>query len=233
MSARTLRPLIPPLEDGDRLSRDEFERRYHAMPKRFKAELIEGVVHVSSPVRAVHGSPHFDLVTWLGTYRAMTPGIDGADNATNRMDDINEPQPDAMLYIDVDRSPKFRLATDGYLEGTPELIAEVAGGSKSKDLGPKRRAYARNGVQEYVVWRVEDDAIDWFTLQGSDYVPMTPDESGIIHSQVFPGLWLDVPAMIERSLSRVLSVLNQGLGTAEHAAFVAKLEAMPRRNVPG
>jgi len=233
MSARTLRPLIPPLEDGDRLPRDEFERRYQAMPKRFKAELIEGVVYVSSPVRAVHGSPHFDLVTWLGTYRAMTPGTDGADNATDRMDDFNEPQPDAMLYVDVDRSPKFRLGADGYLEGSPELVAEVAGSSKSKDLGPKRKAYARNEVQEYLVWRVEEDAIDWFTLQAGDYVSMTPDAAGIIRSQVFPGLWLDVPAMIDRNLSRVLSVLHQGLATADHAGFVAKLEAMPRRNVTG
>jgi Uma2 family endonuclease len=221
------------LEDGDRLSRDEFERRYQEMPKNIKAELIEGVVYMSSPVRAIHGSPHFDLVTWLGTYRAMTPGTDGADNATDRMNEINEPQPDAMLYIDVDRSTTFRLGPDGYLEGSPDLIAEIAASSKGKDLGPKRRAYARNGVQEYLVWRTEEDAIDWYVLQQGDYVSMNRDEAGIIRSQVFPGLWLDVPAMIERNLARVLAVLNQGLATPEHAAFVGKLEAMPRRDVSG
>jgi len=46
----------PPLESGDRLTRQEFERRYQAMPNIQKAELIEGVVYVASPVRATsHG----------------------------------------------------------------------------------------------------------------------------------------------------------------------------------
>ena len=229
-----MRPLVPRLENGDRLSRAEFERRYHLMPKNIKAELIEGEVSVSSPVRAIHATPHSDLITWLGTYRAMTPGTDAADNATDRMDATNEPQPDAMLYIDVDRSQNLRLGIDGYLEGSPELIAEISASSVSKDLGPKSRAYARNGVQEYIVWRTEEDGIDWFTLRDGDYIPMTADESGFIRSQVFPGLWLDVAAMVDRNLSRVLAVLNQGgLATPEHAAFVAKLEAMPRREVTG
>ena len=48
-----------PLENGDRLSRHEFERCYTAMPNVKKAELIEGVVYVPSPVRSKsHGKPH-------------------------------------------------------------------------------------------------------------------------------------------------------------------------------
>ncbi len=50
---------FPPLNSGDRLSRAEFERRYSTQPEIKKAELIEGVVYVSSPVRTQqHGIPH-------------------------------------------------------------------------------------------------------------------------------------------------------------------------------
>jgi hypothetical protein len=232
MSTRTMMARIPTLEGGDRLTRDQFERRYHFTPHHIKAELIDGEVFVSSPVRIIHATPHSDLITWLGVFRAGTPGTDVADNATNRMDADNEPQPDAMLYVDVDRSVRLRLDADGYLEGIPEFIAEVAASSVSKDLGPKLRAYARNGVQEYLVWRVEDEAIDWFTLRDGSYVPL-PAESGIVRSAVFPGLWLDVEAMADRDIARVLAVLQQGIATSEHATFVAQLEAMPRRDVTG
>src|SRR5258707_5815839 len=85
---------IPPLENGDRLTRSEFERRYDAMPHLKKAELIEGVVFVGSPVRHdQHGKPDSDLNTWAGVYRAATPGTDGATNTTVRLDLANEVQP--------------------------------------------------------------------------------------------------------------------------------------------
>ena len=88
------------LENGDRLSRAEFEKRYHAMPRLKKAELINGIVYISSPVRYYrHGKPHALLITWLGTYEANTVGVALADNCTVRLDDQNEPQPDAVLRI--------------------------------------------------------------------------------------------------------------------------------------
>src|SRR5438445_7444659 len=91
---------IPPLVDGDRLTRAEFERRYEAMPHVKKAELIEGVVFMPSPVRLDHhGNPHADLITWLGVYRALTPGIRVSDNTTVRLDMDNEPQPDGLLFV--------------------------------------------------------------------------------------------------------------------------------------
>lgn len=65
-----------PLERDDRLTRCEFERRYHASPNVKKAELIEGVVYVASPARAVqHGRPHGMIMAWLGAYWTATPGI--------------------------------------------------------------------------------------------------------------------------------------------------------------
>src|SRR5262245_6655339 len=88
---------IPPLQNGDRLTSAEFERRYDAMPNLKKAELIEGVVYMPSPVSfEEHGAPHFDVISWLGMYRMMTPGIRGGDNASLRLDLDNMPQPDAF-----------------------------------------------------------------------------------------------------------------------------------------
>ncbi|HZL36021.1 MAG TPA: hypothetical protein VFC78_11965 [Tepidisphaeraceae bacterium] len=80
------RPAIPPLENGDRLKRAEFERRYTAMPHVKGAELIGGIVYMPSPVRfARHGQPHALLVTWVGYYVGRTSGLGGfADNATLR-----------------------------------------------------------------------------------------------------------------------------------------------------
>src|SRR5205807_2900720 len=92
--------MLLPLEPGDRLTRPEFERRYDAMPHLKKAELIEGVVYLPSPVRNdAHSSPHFDLITWLGIYRMFTPGVAGGDNGSLRLDLDNEPQPDAFLRL--------------------------------------------------------------------------------------------------------------------------------------
>jgi len=72
---------------GDRLTRAEFERRYEAHPEIKKAELIEGVVHMPSPTRfEKHGRPHSDIITWLGLYCAMTPGVRSGTNVTVRLD---------------------------------------------------------------------------------------------------------------------------------------------------
>src|SRR5205823_5660159 len=132
----------PPLEPGDRLSREEFERRYEAMPELKKAELIEGVVHLPSPVRMMrHGRPHAGIITWLGVYDANTAGVWVVDNTTLRLDLDNEPQPDAALMIEPDCGGQVRLTSDDYVEGAPELVAEVAASSASIDLHAKLRVY--------------------------------------------------------------------------------------------
>lgn len=212
---------MPPLESGDRLTRFEFERRYEAMPHLKKAELIEGVVYVASPLRfRSHSQPHSRLVTWLGVYQASTQGVELGDNPTVRLDLDNEPQPDAVLLITESAGGQARLSEDDYVEGAPELIAEVAASSTAIDLGDKKRAYRRNGVREYIVWQVFDQKIDWFSLQDDDYTLLMPNDQGIVRSQVFPGLWLQVSAMLEGEMQQVLAVLQQGLGSVEHQAFV-------------
>ena len=191
------------------------------MPEVNKAELVEGVVYMPSPVSTVnHGDPHFSLITWMGMYAAQTQGVVGGDNATIRLDVDNEPQPDAHLRME--RGGTSHIA-DGLLEGPPELVAEISATSASYDLHDKLNAYRRNGVKEYVVWRVLDGAIDWFVLREGRYVPLSSSADGVYRSEVFPGLWLEPAALIARDLSRVLQVLQAGLASTEHAEFVRKM----------
>jgi Uma2 family endonuclease len=216
---------LPPLENGDRLTRDEFERRYEAMPHLKKAELIEGVVYVPSPVRyRHHGAPHAHLISWLGQYAAGTPGVAVSDNSTVRLDLDNEPQPDALLLIDPACGGQARFSPDDYIEGSPELVAEVASSAVSYDLHAKLHVYRRNGVREYVVWRVLEQAIDWFVLRAGRYERLPVDANGLLRSEVFPGLWLDAAALVRGELATVLAIVQQGLGSPEHAAFVARLQ---------
>jgi putative restriction endonuclease len=215
---------VPPLEAGDHLSREEFERRYHAMPEVKNAQLIEGEVHMPSPVRwPEHAYPHSRVITWLSVYDDSTPGVQTGDNGTIRMDLDNLPQPDAAAIILASHGGQATIGADGYVTGAPELAAEIAASSASIDLHQKLRVYRRNKVREYIVWRVQDAEIDWFTLRDSQYEKLPADDAGIIRSEVFPGLWLDVPAMIRFDLAKVLQVLQQGLASPEHAAFVQKL----------
>jgi Uma2 family endonuclease len=214
----------PPLEQGDRLSRVEFERRYDAMPEVKKAELIDGVVHMPSPVRMdAHGAPQADLLAWLGTYRAATPGVKAGDNASLKLDNDNMPQPDCLLMLEADLGGQATLDAKGYISGAPELIAEIASSSVSIDLHAKLMVYRRSGVREYVVWRVLDRSIDWFVLRDGQYEPLKSGDDGIIRSQVFPGLWLNVAPMLDGKLDVVLATLQQGLATPEHHEFVADL----------
>ncbi|MEO1146045.1 MAG: Uma2 family endonuclease [Cyanobacteria bacterium J06638_22] len=217
---------LPPLQNGDRLTRSEFERRYAAMSHIKKVELIEGTVYIESPLRfEPHAEPHGDLMGWLGNYKVMTPGVRMGNNPTVRLDLDNEPQPDALLMIDPLYGGRSYIGEEGYLEGSPELVAEVAASSAAIDLRDKKRAYRRNGIQEYIVWQVFEQKIDWFRLVAEDYVSLAVNEDGVICSQVFPGLWLDVAAMLSGDMQRVLAVLQQGLTSDAHQAFVNKLAA--------
>lgn len=213
---------ILPLENGDRLTRREFERRYAKMSDVKKAELIEGIVYMSSPVRITHGTPHAMIMTWLGNYWVATAGVTLADNTTVRLDADNEPQPDALLRIET--GGNSTIDADGYVEGAPEFIAEVASSSAAYDLGDKLRAYRRNQVQEYLVWQVYEQKIDWFRWREGEYISLPTDEHGIIKSEIFPGLWLSVPALISGNLVAVHSELQKGLATLEHQEFLAQLK---------
>jgi Uma2 family endonuclease len=219
---------IPPLENGDLLTRTEFERRYRAMPKLKKAELIEGIVYMASPLRfEPHAEPHARLMTCLGFYAAFTPYTRIGDNPTVRLDMDNEPQPDAVLLIDSRHGGQTRLSDDGYIEGAPELVVEIAASTATIDLRDKKRVYRRSLVKEYLVWQVMDRRIDWFSLQEEEYISLLPDAAGIISSGVFPGLWLAVSALLEGDMSRAIATLQAGLNSDAHQEFVQQLASFP------
>lgn len=218
-----IRTAVAPLEAGDCLDRAEFHRRYLATPRIRKAELVEGIVYVPSPLGIeLHAEPHAATTLWLGTYVAATPGVRMADNATVILDDANEVQPDLLARIERANS-RSRIGQDGYLHGPPELIVEVAASSASYDLHAKRIVYERHGVQEYVVWRTRDQAIEWWALEGGRYVALAPDAKGRIASRVLPGLLLDVPAVLAGNLAGVADVQRAQLGGEAHRAFARRL----------
>lgn len=214
-----------PLESGDRLTRPEFERRYAAAPHIKKAELIEGVVYLASPLRfAPHAEPHSRLVTWLGTYAAFTPGSRVGIEPTVRLDLDNEPQPDIVLILDEAVGGQAKLTEDGYLEGTPELVVEIAASSAAIDTGSKKQAYRRNGVLEYIIWQSFENQLEWFQLVDGDYQRLQNND-GVICSQAFPGLWLAVDALLNNQMTQVLAMLQTGLQSPEHQTFVRQLAA--------
>lgn len=220
---------VPPLEAGDHLTQSEFERRYAARPDIRRAELIEGIVYVPSPTRfRHHARPHSRIMAWLCHYAVRTSGVELGDNATVRMDLDNEPQPDASLSLPPEAGGHSHIDADDYLAGAPELIVEVASSSASYDLGSKKNAYRRNGVQEYVVWRVLDGAIDWFSLDEGTYSRLSPATDGIIRSGVFPGLWLDPAALLADRMDRMIEVVELGLATPAHRDFALRLSASRR-----
>ncbi|NEO01353.1 MAG: Uma2 family endonuclease [Moorea sp. SIO3I7] len=207
-------PTIPPLENGDQLTLAEFELRYSAMADLKKAELIEGIVYMASPLRITqHGEPHAQIMLWLGFYQTYTPNLQLGNNCTVRLDLENEAQPDALLRLKV--GGQSTISQDGYVEGAPELIVEIAASTVSIDLHKKLNVYRRNGVQEYLVWRVDDGEFDWFRLTEGEYTQLEANPEGILCSEIFPGLWLDKAALLAGNLAKVLEILQQGLQSQE------------------
>lgn len=196
----------PPLTAGDRLTRAEFERRWELHPEIKKAELIDGLVYTEMTVSERHGEPHLTLGGWLFLYRSMHPDLQSLDNTTIRLAGEDDLQPDLVLRR---RSGgTSAIAQDRCIEGPPELVAEIAVSSASYDMHLKKEAYRRGGVREYLVWQVYDERIDWWRLEGGDYVPLQADDSGILESKEFPGLRLDVAALAAEDLAGVLAALG-------------------------
>jgi Uma2 family endonuclease len=214
---------LPPLENGERLDQKTFHVRYEAMPEHVRAELIGGIVYMSSPLKPRHGRMHTRVMSWLANYEDATPGTEAYDNTTAILDEESEPQPDAYLIIAPEKGGQTHLNDEEYLEGAPELIAEVALSRQSIDLHAKRDDYERAGVREYVVIALRTNQVLWFVSRNGRFEDLAPGTDGILRSEVFPGLWLDPAALLRRDGARIREVLQQGLATPEHAAFVSRL----------
>jgi Uma2 family endonuclease len=215
---------IPPLIAGQRLTQAEFLRRYEATPPKFKAELIGGVVYVPCPVGRDQGRASAEVIGWLGSYRARTPGVEGLANATTLMDELGVPQPKAQLRILPECGGQTR--DEGKLvAGAPELVAEIAQSSRPIDLGAKRADYERAGVKEYVVVTLDPQDVHWHVRRAKKLVRVRPGRDGLYRCKVFLGLWLDPAALLKGDLDGVLAALDRGLASPEHAEFVARLAA--------
>ncbi|WP_218575250.1 Uma2 family endonuclease [Limnoglobus roseus] len=218
----------------------EFMRRYEATPEGFRAELINGVVHVNRWIEVGrdgkerimppisgggHGGPQADMTFLLSMYSIYTPGVRASAPTTLVLSPTESvPEPDVLLRVLPESGGSCTLGTDDYLHGAPELIVEISKTSAGRDLGRKLEMYLRNGVPEYIVWRTRHRVIDWFHLnRRGEYVPLALDADGILKSRVFPGLWLDSVAMTGGDMARVLAVVQQGIASPEHAKFVEKL----------
>ena len=226
-SFRRIRP--PVLHNGDTLGADEYLRRFCRMPEVKKAELVGGVVFMEHRVCVGHGGAASDLIAWLGSYSFPTAGTQGGVRVTTLFDDNNVVQPDVTLAVEPAAGGRITYSSDGYHVGGAELLAEVAMNSASFDAVLKPQLYRKHGVAEYVLWRVEDEAIDWWTLRDGQYQAIEPDAAdGLLKSVVYPGLWLDKPAMLRGDMPAVLAALQLGLASPGHAEFVAKLRESAR-----
>jgi Uma2 family endonuclease len=213
---------VPELHSGDRMTREEFHRVYERMPEDFKAELIGGTVYVASPLKRGHGTVHFPLGTLLFTYQGRTPGVESGDNTTLLLGPDSEPQPDAYLRILSEYGGQSRTTGDDYIEGAPELIAEIAYSSRAIDLHAKRKDYAKYGVLEYLVLSVKERELRWFDLKGDQELAVGGD--GVVRVRTFPGLWIHAQGLLAKDYERMMGTLEEGLATGEHAEFVERLE---------
>jgi Uma2 family endonuclease len=212
----------PPLEEGDHLDQRTFHDRYEAMPEDVRAELIGGIVFMPSTLKRPHRRVHVRVIHWLSEYEDATPGTEVFDNATTILGPKDEPQPDAGLLITAPGHEQSR-EEDEYTVGAPEWLGEIASSTAAIDLHRKRTAYERAGVKEYVIFVVREQRVLWLANRAGSFAELAPGPDGILRSEVFPGLWLDPEALLRGDKRRALEVLQQGLATPEHAAFVARL----------
>ena len=218
---------VPLLRHGERLTQAEFHRRYEAYPEDVKFELIGGVVYMASPLGCPHGEYHADLSGPFWVYRAATPGVQLLDNTTSILGHKSEPQPDLTLRVRPAYGGQTKTTEDNYVEGAAELIAEVAHSSRDIDLKDKLADYKNAGVTEYLVVSVGDLNIHWYDFRSGR--PIRPGRGGVMRSRAFPGLWIDGKALLEGDSPRVLEVIQQGIASRPHAAFVRRLAAARKR----
>ena len=220
-------PAVLPLEDGDQMTAEELICRWEALPEEWRdklkrVELIDGVVRMSPIGGSYHAEPHFNFMVFLGVYRWATPGVLGFGPASIILHPRQMPEPDASLAIDPKHGGRVKLNEKGYVIGAPELVVEVSSSSVKDDLSTKKEIYRKFDVQEYVVWRVNEPAIDWFKRQDDEFEPLLPID-GICKSESFPGLWLAAGALIAGDFAQVNAVLQQGLASPEHGVFLEVL----------
>jgi Uma2 family endonuclease len=198
-------PGIPPLLNGDHLSREEFERRWDLHPEIKLAELIRGVVFVETHVNPAKGQAMAQAIGNTAIYAIKRPECEALAHATVRLGEDSDAQPDVML-----RKPArgTSIEREDVIEGAPEFVFEVCASSASFDLYEKKELYREFGVIEYVVWQLYENRLDWFRLENGEYVTIAPDADGVIESVTFPGLRLPVAKLLDGDAAGVVAALR-------------------------
>jgi Uma2 family endonuclease len=215
-------PVLQPLVPNERLDQPTFHARYEASPPNVRAELIEGIVYMSSPTKMPHSDAHLEVCHWLATYRDASLGIKVCITPTVILGPQSEPEPDVCLVIDSAVGGRTQVQDD-YIVGPPELLVEIADSTEPIDLNAKKRDYERAGVTEYLVVALRQRRVHWFALRDGNFVDLAPGADGVLRSEKFPGLWLDPAALLARDSQRLLEVLRSGLASSEHATWVSKV----------
>ena len=226
---RPIPATVPALEPGQHLDQSTFHERYEAMPPGTRAELIGGVVSMPPMLGSDHGDVNMPVAFWLGCYQRATPGIRGTINTSTVLNDRNEVQPDCSLRILAEYGGESRTIPQ-WIEGPPELVVEIARSSRSIDLGRKLEEYRKAGVKEYVVVAIDPDEVFWHARRGDQFAKISAGEGGVYRSEVFSGLWLEPSALFRADLVRLMEIVDQGLASPEHEAFV---EELARRKARG
>ena len=216
-------PAVRPLADGEAVSRGEYLRRAAATPG-VRMERINGTVRTAAAIRRdVHGRPELMISHLLAAYELETPGVEASSPATAMIGEDDDPEADCHLLVLPEYGGQTRFTEDGYVDGCPELMVEVAASSLRTDLVEKRAVYERGGAKEYVVWATERRAFHFFVRDGDRLLDARPDNGGVFRSRAFPGLWIDCDALLDRDLRRAAATLNEGVRAPEHADFVSEL----------
>lgn len=217
----------PLLHGGDQMTQEEFHRLYSAMPDGYRAELVGGTVFEPSPLGVDHSDAQAHLIAVFLAYAGGTPGLQAGDNATTILGREDEVQPDLFLRIrpqyggqsrDIVSKGKF-LKQKGvrFIEGAPELLAEVCHTSRAIDLHLKKKRYIIAGVLEYLVVCLNPQKIYWFDLKNQ--TELTVGGDGILRSIVYPGLWLDTGALFRCDYATLMDRIAAGMRTAEYEEF--------------
>lgn len=214
--------LPPPLREGDRLTGEEFLRRWEAMPDLKRAELLDGVVHMPSPVSHLHNAIHPLLSAWLVEYMKVTPGCQAGIDGTWLMSPTTIPQPDLTLRLLPECGGQSSVVNE-YLAGSPELAIEISHSTSARDLGPKGQLYLAHGVPEYLVVLTKKPDVIWREVAGGRYRRIPAGTDGIFRSRIFPGLWLDPKALWNLDPVSLSAALSRGIAAPEHAAFLKHL----------
>jgi hypothetical protein len=217
------------LVNGERMKQPEFHRRYEKYDEDEKWELIGGIVyHMASPLSLTHSDYDGEVGFLLETYRRATPGLQVLHNATAILDEDSEPQPDLGMRILPEYGGQSQTNPDDYLQGAPELLVEIAHSRRNIAMHAKRDDYKRTGAIEYLVVCSEEQEVHWFHFLNDEMI--RPNRQGITRSRVFPGLWFDIAALLRLESARLMEVLQQGIASREHAAFVKRLQAARRKH---